>query len=82
MKTFQEIRAAAFALSLSDRERLLDAMWERIPIKDLVSPDILREARRRSAELKANPEMSINEEELWRRVDGNSGLRQTDRDAH
>ena len=82
MKTFQEIRAAALALSLSDRERLLDALWESIPIKDLVSPDILREARRRSAELKANPEMSINEEELWRRVDGNSGLRQTDRDAH
>jgi hypothetical protein len=35
-----------------------------------VPPDVLSEAVRRSDELKADPSIAIDEEELWRRVDG------------
>jgi len=36
----------------------------------VVPPEILQEASRRSAELKADPSIGIDDEELWRRLDG------------
>lgn len=60
-------------LSVTDKLRLVTQLWDDIakgerPIA--VPPEVLNEAVRRSDELKADPSIAIDEEELWRRVDG------------
>ena len=60
-------------LPVADKLRIVTQLWDDIaasadPI--VVPPDVLREASRRSAELKADPSLAIDDEELWRRVDG------------
>lgn len=61
------------ALPVSDKLRVVTELWDDIassqhPIS--VPQDVLDEAARRSSELKADPSLSIDDEELWRRVDG------------
>jgi putative addiction module component (TIGR02574 family) len=60
-------------LTISEKLRIVTQLWDDIaasrePI--VVPPEVLREALRRSDELKADPSMAIDEDELWRRVDG------------
>ena len=60
-------------LPLSDKLRIVTQLWDDIAASSepiVVPPDVLRETSRRSAELKADPSLAINDDELWRRVDG------------
>ncbi len=60
-------------MSNSERLRLVTEVWNKIAKspEPLIVPDaILDEAERRAGELRANPEIAIDEAELWRRVDG------------
>jgi putative addiction module component (TIGR02574 family) len=60
-------------LPVAEKLQLVTQLWDDIasgerPIS--VPPDILSEAAKRSDELKADPSIAIDEEELWRRVNG------------
>jgi putative addiction module component (TIGR02574 family) len=60
-------------LPAADKLRIVTELWNDIVAANepIVVPDeILRETSRRSAELKADPSIAIDEQELWRRVDG------------
>ena len=59
-------------LPIADKLRIVTQLWDDIaastePVS--VPQDILREVERRSAELKADPSIAIDDDELWRRVD-------------
>lgn len=61
------------SLPVADKLRIVTQLWDDIaasidPV--VVPPDVLREASRRSAELQADPSIAIDDDELWRRVDG------------
>ncbi|MBM83648.1 MAG: Addiction module component, CHP02574 [Planctomycetaceae bacterium] len=60
-------------LPISEKLRLVEALWDDIASSD--EPIVLQpwqhdEATRRAADLKADPSITIDREELWRRVDG------------
>jgi putative addiction module component (TIGR02574 family) len=60
-------------LPVADKLRIVTQLWDDIaasidPV--ILPPDVVREASRRSAELKADPSIAIDDDELWRRVDG------------
>lgn len=60
-------------LPVPEKLRVITELWDDIansncPIN--LPDDVLVEATRRSDELKANPSIAIDDEELWRRVDG------------
>lgn len=60
-------------LPVADKLRLVTQLWNEIadatgPIT--LPPELLAEASRRSAELTADPSIAIDDDELWRRVDG------------
>ncbi len=60
-------------LPVAEKLRIVTQLWDEIasssqPIS--VPPDVIREASRRSTELYADPSMAIDDDELWRRVDG------------
>ena len=60
-------------LPVAEKLRIVTQLWDDIAASSstvVVPPDVLREATRRSEELKANPSMAIDDDELWRRVDG------------
>jgi len=60
-------------LPVADKLRIVTQLWDDIAASTdpvIVPPDVLREASRRSAELKADPSIAIDDDELWRRVDG------------
>ena len=60
-------------LPVADKLRIVTLLWDDIAASTdpiVVPPDILREASRRSAELNADPSIAIDDDELWRRVDG------------
>ena len=60
-------------LPVADKLRIVTQLWDDIAASTdpvIVPPDVLQEASRRSAELKADPSMAIEDDELWRRVDG------------
>ena len=63
-------------LPVAEKLRIVEQLWDDIASSE--EPLILRdwheqEARRRGAELDANPELAITREELWRRVDNQNG---------
>ncbi len=63
-------------LSVADKLHIIEELWDDISNSD--EPLILRdwhkdEARRRAAELEANPDIAITRDELWRRVDESDG---------
>ena len=60
-------------LPVTEKLRIVTQLWNDIasstdPIT--VPPEVIREASRRSAELEADPSIAIDDDELWRRVDG------------
>jgi putative addiction module component (TIGR02574 family) len=60
-------------LPTSDKLRIVTELWNDIAASNepiVVPEEIVREASRRSAELKVDPSLAIDEQELWRRVDG------------
>jgi len=60
-------------LSVSEKLRIVEVLWDDIGASDepiVLQPWQLEEAKRRSAELKADPSIAINRDELWRRVNG------------
>ena len=60
-------------LPIVDKLRIVTQLWDDIAASTdfiVVPPELLQEASRRSAELKADPSMAIDDDELWRRVDG------------
>jgi putative addiction module component (TIGR02574 family) len=59
-------------LPIAEKLRIVEALWDDIcesqePIP--LHPWQIEEVKRRAAELDANPDLAITEEELWRRVD-------------
>ena len=60
-------------LSVVEKLQIVTALWDDIaasPEPLVIPPEVIREASRRSDELKADPALAINDAELWRRVDG------------
>ena len=60
-------------LPVAEKLRIVTQLWDDIAASTdpvVVPPDVLREASRRSAELKGDPSIAIDDDELWRRVDG------------
>lgn len=60
-------------LPVADKLRIVTQLWGDIAASTdpvVLPPDVVREASRRSAELKADPSIAIDDDELWRRVDG------------
>ena len=60
-------------LPAADKLRIVTELWNDIAESNepiVIPEEILRETSRRSAELKADPSLAIDEKELWRRVDG------------
>jgi putative addiction module component (TIGR02574 family) len=60
-------------LPVVDKLRIVTQLWDDIAASTdpfVVPPDVLQEASRRSAELKSDPSIAIDDDELWRRVDG------------
>lgn len=60
-------------LPVAERLRIIEELWEGItsttePI--VVPPEVIEEASRRADELHADPSIAIDDDELWRRVDG------------
>ena len=66
---FAELRK----LPASEKLRIVEQLWDDIGESD--EPVVVQdwhksEARKRAAELTANPEIALTREELWQRVDG------------
>ena len=60
-------------LPVADKLRLVTQLWDDIaasPDPVVVPPEVIQEASRRSAELTADLSIAIDDDELWRRVDG------------
>ena len=60
-------------LPTADKLRIVTELWNDIAASNepvVIPEEILQEASRRSAQLKADPSIAIDEKELWRRVDG------------
>jgi len=60
-------------LPVSEKLRIVEALWDDIGASDepiVLQPWQRDEAQRRSAELKTDPSMAIDRDELWRRVNG------------
>lgn len=64
---FQELHS----LSVAEKLQIVEALWDDIGASDeplVIQPWHEEEASLRLAELHANPELAINRDELWRRV--------------
>lgn len=60
-------------LPVSEKLRIVELLWDDIGASDepiVLQPWQREEAQRRSAELKADPSIAIDRDELWRRVNG------------
>ena len=60
-------------LPVSEKLRIVELLWDDIGASDepiVLQPWQREEAHRRSAELKADPNIAIDRDELWRRVNG------------
>lgn len=56
-------------LSVSEKLRIVTALWDDIaslPQPIAIPSEALREAKRRSDELRADPSIAIDDKELWR----------------
>jgi putative addiction module component (TIGR02574 family) len=63
-------------LSITDKIRLVEEMWEDIAASTAslpISDATLAEAERRWKELEEDPSLAITREEVWRRVDERRG---------
>ncbi len=62
-----------YNLPVSEKLRIVEALWDDIGASNepiVLQPWQRDEAKRRGDELKADPSIAINREELWRRVNG------------
>ena len=60
-------------LSVVEKLQIVTALWDDIaasPEPLVIPQEVIREASRRSDELKDDPALPITDAELWRRVDG------------
>jgi putative addiction module component (TIGR02574 family) len=60
-------------LPVADKLRIVTQLWDDIassPEPIVLPPDVLREVSRRASELQSDPSIAIDDDELWRRVDG------------
>lgn len=60
-------------LPVADKLRVVTELWDDIATSDrpiAVPAEVLQETRRRSDELTADPSIAIDDDELWRRIDG------------
>ena len=60
-------------LTVNEKLRIVTILWEdiaRAEPRELLGKSQIDEIHGRSAELAENPSLAIDEEELWRRVDG------------
>lgn len=60
-------------LPVEDKLRVVTELWDDIaqsPQPVVVPPDVLSEVTRRADEVSADPSIAIDDQELWRRVDG------------
>jgi len=60
-------------LPVEDKLRVVTELWDDIaqsPRPVVVPPEVLSEAARRADEVSADPSIAIDDQELWRRVDG------------
>lgn len=58
---------------ISEKLRIVEALWDDIGASDepiVLQPWQRDEAQRRRNEMKADPSIAIDREELWRRVNG------------
>ncbi|MBL8818607.1 MAG: addiction module protein [Planctomyces sp.] len=61
------------SLPVAEKLRLVELLWDDISASDepiLLHPWQEDEAGRRSSELKSDPSLAIDRDELWRRVNG------------
>ena len=61
------------SLPVEEKLRLVELLWDDIGASDepvTLHPWQTNEAGRRSAELKSDPSIAIDRDELWRRVNG------------
>ncbi len=61
------------SLPVEEKLRLVELLWDDIGASDepvILHPWQANEAGRRSAELKSDPSIAIDRDELWRRVNG------------
>ncbi|MEQ8785822.1 MAG: addiction module protein [Pirellulaceae bacterium] len=60
-------------LPLAEKLRIVELLWDDIGASEepiVLHPWQFEEAERRSEELKTDPSIAIDRDELWRRVDG------------
>lgn len=60
-------------LSVEEKLRIIEVLWDDIAASDepvVLQPGQLEEVKRRSEELKTDPSIAIDRDELWRRVNG------------
>lgn len=60
-------------LPVADKLRIVEFLWDEIGAAEETLPADswqLREAARRASEIRQDPSLAIDGEELWRRVDG------------
>ena len=60
-------------LPVADKLRIVTQLWDdiaRSTVPVVLPPEVLEEVSRRSAELTADPSLAIDDDELWRRVNG------------
>jgi len=60
-------------MPVADKLRLVTQLWNDVassPDPIVLPPEIIHEASRRSAEVADDPSLAIDDDELWRRVDG------------
>ena len=65
--------AGLYNLPTTEKLKLVTQLWDDIAAsgEPLVVPtEVKSEAARRASEMKATPSIGIDDEELWRRVDG------------
>lgn len=64
--------AYLYRLPVSEKLKVVTKLWDDIAASGeeiIVPPEVVAEAQRRSIEVKADPSITIDDEELWRRVD-------------
>lgn len=60
-------------LPVAEKLKLVTLLWDDIAASGeeiIVPPEVVAEAKRRSMEIKTDPSIAIDDDELWRRVGG------------
>ena len=60
-------------MPVAEKLKLVEKLWDEIAASNepiVLSPDVLSEIAQRSDEVDADPSILIDDDEMWRRVDG------------